>query len=77
MLATEVGYLKVEKVHRAAVVNELFDPIIKPDDIMLPSPFKNEMEKTPVTPIFFVTYGDGKLLSSLIFEKEQKHNERN
>jgi hypothetical protein len=74
-LKIEVGDLKVE-VHRAARVRDYLDPIIKRQSIVLPSLFEMRMEEIPVTPLFFVTYGKGKLLSSLIFENFKDHTEK-
>ena len=66
----EVGDLEV-KVHRAAEVKDFLDPIIKSQNLEWEAP-----KKPKVTPIFFVTYGDGKLLSSLIFENSKDHTEK-
>lgn len=63
-----VGDLEV-KVHRAAEVKDFLDPIIKSQNLEWEAP-----KKPKVTPIFFVTYGDGKLLSSLIFENFKDHS---
>ena len=56
------------KVQRAAVVKEYLDPIIKSKEMSSPPQKK-------VTPLFFVRYGDGKLLSSLIFENAEDCSE--
>jgi hypothetical protein len=66
----EVGNLEV-KVHRAAEVKDFLDPIVKSQNLEWEAP-----KKPKVTPIFFVTYGDGKLLSSLIFENFKDHTEK-
>lgn len=64
---SEVSDLKV-KVHRAAAVKEYLSPIIKSKEMSLPP-------QERVSPLFFVRYGDGKLLSSLIWENKQENNE--
>jgi hypothetical protein len=46
------------------VVKEYLDPIIKSKEMSYPPQKK-------VTPLFVVRYGDGKLLSSLIWESYQ------
>jgi len=51
---------KIE-VHRVAIVEENVEPIIKPREVT----FLGSREKC--TPLFFVNYGDGKFLISLIF----------
>jgi hypothetical protein len=66
---SEVSDIKV-KVHRAAVVKEYLDPIIMSKDT------KKILPPQKVTPLLFVRYGDGKLLSSLIWENAQENNER-
>ena len=66
----EVGDLEV-KVHRAAEVKDFLDPIIKSQNLECEG-----LKKTKGTPIFFVTYGKGKLLSSLIFENFKDHTEK-
>lgn len=53
--AKEIGRIKV---HRAVVVERNVDPIMKP----------KRLERIDVTPLFFVNYGEGKFLISLIFE---------
>ena len=74
-LKIKVGDLKVN-VHRAAGVRDYLDPIIKPQPKVLPSLFEMRMEGIPMTPLFFVTYGKGKLLSSLIFENSENHSKK-
>jgi hypothetical protein len=72
LLELENGFEKVSdissinvKVRRVAKVKEYLDPIIK----------SKKMEK--VTPLFFVRYGDGKLLSSLIWTQDNERRIRN
>jgi hypothetical protein len=60
------GNIKVI-VHRAAVCKEYLNPIIKP---------KLDLRLKEITPLFFVIYGEGKLLSSLIWENEQEEKTR-
>ena len=72
-LEFELGDLKIE-VHRVAVVKGYIVPKIKRGVSDLPT-LSPRGENILVTPLFFAKYGDGKLLSSLIFEK-QEQNER-
>jgi len=53
------------KVHRVAIVKGHLHPIIKPKE-------EKFLPQEMMTPLFFVKYGDGKLLSSLIFENKQE-----
>jgi len=70
--SSEQGFLESGKfkIHRVAVVGGFIDPKIELQLNTLPSLYPLG-KKIPVTPLFFARYGDGKLLSSLIFEKEQ------
>lgn len=52
------------KVHRVVVVERNAEPIIK----------SKRFEQTDVTPVFFVIYGDGKFLISLVFENYQQNS---
>lgn len=61
-----VKEMKEMKVHRVVVVERNVDPIVKPKRL-------GQID-AEVTPLFFVNYGEGRFLISLVFENYSQNN---